>query len=162
MESSPQSEVLNIRPALRDDLSAIVRLLADDPLGATRERLTDPLPRSYHAAFDAISADPNNELVVACLDNRVVGVLQITFIANLTYQGAWRALVEGVRTDQALRSHGIGRAMLEWAIARSRERGCRLVELTTHQSRTEAQRFYLRLGFVASHVGMKLDLTPGS
>jgi len=162
MESGLRSEVLNIRPALRNDLAAIVRLLADDPLGATRERLTEPLPDGYGQAFAAISADPNNELVVACLGDRIVGVLQITFIANLTYHGAWRALIEGVRTDQALRSRGIGKAMLEWAIARSRERGCRLVELTTHQSRTEAQRFYLRLGFVASHVGMKLDLTPGN
>jgi GNAT superfamily N-acetyltransferase len=149
---------LSFRKAAHGDLPEVVRLLADDPLGARRERYELPLPASYLTAFDAIEADPNNELVVACMDGRIVGVLQITFIPYLTYQGTWRALIEGVRVDSGVRSAGIGKALLERAIARSRERGCRLVQLTTDKSRADARRFYEKLGFVASHEGMKLQL----
>jgi GNAT superfamily N-acetyltransferase len=146
------------RRATRADVPKIVRLLADDPLGAKRERYELPLPESYLAAFDSIASDPNNELVVACLDDRVVGVLQLTFIPYLTYQGSWRALIEGVRVDSGARSAGIGKALLEWAIERARERGCHLVQLTTDKSRPDALRFYEALGFVATHEGMKLSL----
>ncbi len=137
-----------------------MRLLADDPLGAKRERFEIPLPESYLRAFEAIDADPNNELVVACIGPDVVGVLQLTFIPYLTYQGGWRALIEAVRVDSRQRSRGLGKTMFEWAIARARERGCHLVQLTTDKSRPEAKRFYESLGFVASHEGMKLHLTP--
>ena len=113
---------LQFRQARLDDLPRIVQMLADDPLGAKRERYESPLPAGYLAAFAAIDSDPNNELLVACLDQNVIGVLQITFIPNLTYQGRWRALIEAVRIDSAVRSQGIGRAMFEWAIARARER----------------------------------------
>lgn len=150
---------ISFRPANRDDVPLIVRMLADDPLGAKRERYETPLPESYMAAFDAIESDPNNELVVACMDARAVGVLQITFIPYLTYQGGWRALIEGVRIASDVRSEGIGRRMFEWAIQRSRERGCRLVQLTTDKARPDALRFYEKLGFVASHEGMKLPLS---
>jgi GNAT superfamily N-acetyltransferase len=149
---------LSFRRAARTDVPEIVRLLADDTLGAKRERYELPLPAGYFAAFNAIDSDLNNELVVACLDDRVVGVLQLTFIPYLTYQGSWRALIEGVRVDSGARSTGIGKALFEWAIARSRERGCRLVQLTTDKSRPDAKRFYEALGFVASHEGMKLPL----
>ena len=97
------------RKAKREDLPAIVRLLADDPLGAKRERFETPLPEGYLRAFEAIDADPNNELVVACIDDEVVGVLQLTFIPYLTYQGGWRALIEAVRVDAKLRSQGVGK-----------------------------------------------------
>jgi len=133
-------------------------MLADDPLGAARETASTPLPASYYAAFDAIAADANNELVVACLDGNVVGVLQLTFIPSLTYRGGWRALIEGVRVAAAVRGRGVGRALLEWAIARVRERGCHMAQLTTDKSRPEAKAFYESLGFVASHEGMKLRL----
>lgn len=133
-----------------------MRLLADDPLGAKRERFEIPLPDSYLRAFEAIDADPNNELVVACLGAEVVGVLQLTFIPYLTYQGGWRALIEAVRVDSRQRSRGLGKTMFEWAIARARERGCHLVQLTTDKARADAKRFYESLGFVASHEGMKL------
>ncbi|HEX5769174.1 MAG TPA: GNAT family N-acetyltransferase [Burkholderiales bacterium] len=146
------------RCARHDDLPAIVRLLADDPLGAKRERYETPLPQAYVRAFEAIDADPNNELVVACLEGEVVGVLQVTFIPYLTYQGGWRALIEAVRIDSRQRSRGLGRKMFEWAIARSRDRGCHLVQLTTDKSRPDAKRFYESLGFAASHEGMKLQL----
>lgn len=133
-------------------------MLADDPLGAKRERFETPLPESYLRAFDAIAADPNNELVVACLGAEVVGVLQITFTPYLAYQGGWRATIEAVRIDSRHRSQGLGKAMFEWAIARARERGCHLVQLTTDKARPDAKRFYESLGFVASHEGMKLFL----
>lgn len=150
---------VEFRRARRDDLPRIVQMLADDPLGASRERHESPLPAGYLDAFTAIDDDPRNELVVACLDQRVIGVLQVSFIPNLTYQGGWRALIEGVRIDSAVRSRGLGRAMLEWAIARARRRGCHMVQLTVNKARPDARRFYESLGFVASHEGMKLALT---
>jgi GNAT superfamily N-acetyltransferase len=149
---------LSFRRAERSDVPHIVRLLADDPLGSKRERFEAPLPQSYLRAFDAIDADPNNELVVACLSGQVVGVLQITFIPYLTYQGGWRALIEAVRVDAKLRASGIGKAMFQWAIQRARERRCHLVQLTTDKARPAAKGFYESLGFVASHEGMKLHL----
>jgi len=149
---------LTFRPATRADLPDIVRMLADDPLGATRETYATPLPPSYGAAFDAIEADPNNELVVATLDGRVIGVLQLTFIPSITYRGGWRALIEGVRVDASVRSEGIGRQLFEWAIERARQRGCHIVQLTSDKARPDAIRFYQGLGFVASHEGLKRSL----
>ncbi len=146
------------RPAQRADLPAVVALLADDPLGAKRERFDDPLPQSYRDAFAAIEADPHNELWVAELNGQVAGVLQLTLIPYLTYQGGWRALIEGVRVAAVHRGKGLGKALFEWAISRARERGCHLVQLTTDKARPDARRFYERLGFVASHEGMKLLL----
>jgi GNAT superfamily N-acetyltransferase len=150
--------MITFRRAGQRDLPAIVRLLADDPIGAKRERYETPLPQAYTRAFEAIDADPNNELVVACLEDEVVGVLQLTFIPYLTYQGGWRALIEAVRIDSRHRSRGLGKRMFEWAIERSRDRGCHLVQLTTDKARPDAKRFYESLGFVASHEGMKLQL----
>ena len=149
---------LVIRRATRDDLPAIVHMLADDPLGATREADVAPLPGSYYEAFDAIDRDPNQELVVAESGGRVIGVLQITFIPYLTYQGSWRGLIEGVRVASDRRSGGIGRRLIEWCIDRARQRGCRMVQLTSDKSRRDAIRFYEGLGFVASHEGLKLRL----
>ena len=149
---------LSFRSATRDDVVHIVRLLADDPLGAKRECYQDPLPSDYYDAFSAIDADPNNELIVACKNAQVVGVLQLTFIPYLTYQGGWRALIEGVRVDTTLRSKGVGQAMFEWAISRAKQRGCHLVQLTMDKSRPDARRFYENLGFQATHEGMKLHL----
>jgi GNAT superfamily N-acetyltransferase len=149
---------LSFRLATRGDVPDIIRMLADDPLGAKREAYASPLPDSYYTAFEAISQDPNNELVVAALGGRVVGVLQLTFIPYLTYRGSWRALIEGVRVDSAVRSGGIGKRLFEWAIERAKQRGCRLVQLTSDKARPDAIRFYENLGFVASHEGLKLHL----
>lgn len=149
---------LEFRKARPDDLETIVRLLAEDQLGAARETAVSPLPASYLRAFECIKADPNNELVVACLGDRVIGCLQLTFIPYLTYAGSWRALVEGVRIDARERSAGHGAAMMRWAIGRARERGCRMVQLTSNKARKDAIRFYERLGFKVSHEGLKLDL----
>lgn len=154
------SAALRMRRARADDLDAIVRMLADDPLGSRRERYCTPLPESYRRTFDAIDQDPNQYLAVCCEAERVIGVLQITFLPYLTYQGGWRALIEGVRTASDARSKGIGRFMFEWAIAEARAKGCHVVQLTTDKSRPDAQRFYRTLGFEATHEGMKLHLSP--
>ena len=149
---------LRFRRATREDVPAIVALLAADPLGAKRETYTSPLPESYYAAFEAIERDPNNELVVGEIEDRVVAVLQMTFIPYLTYRGGRRALIEGVRVSSEIRSRGIGRTLFEWAIERARVRGCHMVQLTSDKARPDAIRFYESLGFVASHEGLKLIL----
>jgi GNAT superfamily N-acetyltransferase len=149
---------VKFRRATREDLPAIVAMLAADPLGAQRETFASPLPASYYAAFEAIDRDPNNELVVTELDGHIVGVLQMTFIPYLTYGGRPRALIEGVRVSSEVRSQGIGRTLFLWAIQRARERECHMVQLTSDKARPDAIRFYESLGFVASHEGMKLHL----
>lgn len=151
-------KVVRFRLATRADVPTLVAMLADDPLGAQREQFVDPLPQAYYDAFDALDRDPNNELILACLDDRVIGMLQLTYIPSLSYQGGWRALVESVRVDAAYRSQGIGRQLMQWTLERAKARNCHLAQLTTHKSRTDAHRFYERLGFEKSHVGMKLSL----
>lgn len=146
------------RRAVRSDVPEIVRMLADDQLGARREQYSHPIPECYYTAFDAIDADPNNELVVVVLDGKVNGVLQLTYIPHLTYQGRWRATIEGVRVDAGVRSCGIGNKLFAWAIERARSRGCHLLQLSSDKTRKDAIRFYESLGFVASHEGMKLHL----
>jgi len=152
---------LTIRRATAGDLEAIVHMLADDPLGAAREADVVPLPAGYRDAFAAIDRDPNQELVVAELDGRVVGTIQLTFIPGISRQGAWRALIEGVRIDASVRGMGLGRGMIRWAIDRATARGCRMIQLTSDKSRHDAIRFYQGLGFEATHEGLKLML-PGS
>ena len=149
---------ITFRPAEQQDLAALVSMLADDKLGATREDTSTPLNAAYLSAFDAINTDPNNELIVADLAGQPVGMLQLTFIPYLTHTGSWRCLIEGVRIHQAYRSQGLGQQLLRWAIERARQRHCRLVQLTTDKQRPDAIHFYQALGFVASHEGMKLAL----
>jgi ribosomal protein S18 acetylase RimI-like enzyme len=145
-----------IRRARRDDIRAIVTMLADDHLGRARERLEEPLPESYFAAFARIDADPGIQLVVAEEGGIVVGCLQLCILPGLSSQGASRGLIEDVRVASNRRSRGIGEQLVQWAIAQARERQCKLVELLTHQTRVDAQRFYERLGFSKSHVGMTI------
>lgn len=154
LEASP----LSFRTARSSDLPELVRMLADDALGAGRERISLPLAAGYIEAFAATEADPNNELMVATLGETLVGMLQITFIPGLTYQGRWRALIEGVRVSAHARSQGVGSAMFQQAIQCARSRNCVMVQLTTDWARQDALRFYERLGFVPSHHGMKLHL----
>ena len=158
-ESGTADLALAFRRATRFDVPDIVRLLADDALGTKRESYESPLPESYYAAFEAISVDPNNELVVACLAGKMVGVLQLTFIPYLTYRGSWLAQIEGVRVDASVRSRGVGRKLFEWAIERAGQRGCHSLQLTSDKTRVDAIRFYESLGFVASHEGLKLHLS---
>jgi len=147
---------VTIRRARRDDVSVIVAMLADDPLGSGRERIEDPLPPYYFRAFDAVESDPNIKLVVAEQGGAVVGCLQLCILPGLSSQGASRALIEDVRVATHCRSRGIGEQLVQWAVARARGRECKLVELLTHNTRVDAQRFYKRLGFQPSHVGMTL------
>lgn len=156
--STDENAGVHFRRAMREDLPAIVAMLASDALGAKRETYASPLPESYYVAFEAIDRDPNNELVVGELGGRVVAVLQMTFIPSLTYRGRPRALIEGVRVTSDVRAQGIGRTLFLWAIERARERGCHMVQLTSDKARPDAIRFYETLGFVASHEGMKLHL----
>ena len=149
---------LSFRMAAEKDLDFIVAMLADDVLGRERERYEYPLPEQYIQAFEAINNDPNNELVVACDGNEVIGVQQITFTPYLTHQGGWRATIEGVRTSASARGKGVGTALIKWAIQRAEERGCHLVQLTTDKQRPDALRFYERLGFKATHEGLKLKI----
>jgi ribosomal protein S18 acetylase RimI-like enzyme len=148
---------VTIRRARRQDVKTIVAMLADDPLGRGRERLEEPLPPSYFRAFEALDRDSNIQLVVAeGSDGVVVGCLQLCILPGLSSQGASRALIEDVRVATDCRSRGIGEQMVQWAVTEARVRGCKLVELLTHQTRVDAQRFYIRLGFASSHVGMTL------
>lgn len=146
------------RLAIRADLPSIVRMLADDELGSRREQLEDPLPESYIKAFEAIEADPNHELIVAGLGGKVVGTLQLMFLPSISFQGGLRAQVESVRVDTRLRGKGFGSELMKWTIERAKVRGAHVVQLTTHRSREDAHRFYERLGFKGSHLGMKLNL----
>ena len=152
------ASTVRVRRGERPDVPAIVRLLADDVLGATSEIVGEPLAPVFWNAFDAITGQPGNEYLVAELDGEIVGCLQLTIIAGLSRAGLTRAQLEGVRVSGAHRGHRIGEQLVRAAVARAREHGCRLVQLTTDRSRVDAQRFYDRLGFVSSHVGMKLTL----
>ena len=148
---------VTIRRARRDDVGAIAKMLADDPLGSARERIEDPLPQSYLTAFETLDRDPNIQLIVAADgEGAVVGCLQLCILLGLSSQGASRGLIEDVRVASHCRSRGIGEQMLQWAVAQARARGCILVELLTHHTRVDAQRFYERLGFQRSHVGMTI------
>ncbi len=183
-----KSMTLIFRQATREDLPEIVRMLADDFLGATRERYENPLPESYTKAFEEIEADKNNELIVAVvsepsavaggltktfsededkpfatangsdLKETIIGTLQITFTPSLSFQGGKRATVESVRVDEKYRGQGIGKELMLWAIERAKEENCVAMQLTTNAERTDAHRFYENLGFTGTHLGMKLKL----
>ncbi len=143
-------------------MPALVDMLANDPLGVTRETPLVPLDQRYLSAFLAIDSDPNNELVVVEHENKLVGMVQLTFIPYLTHTGSWRCLIEGVRVHAGHRNQGLGRQLFQWAIERAGTRGCEIVQLTSNKQRTEAIRFYESLGFVSSHEGFKLVLErPG-
>ncbi|MFJ3702548.1 MULTISPECIES: GNAT family N-acetyltransferase [Streptomyces] len=147
---------LDIRPAALADIPAVVAMLADDPLGAQRESPDDLVP--YRSAFRRMCDDPNQHLVVAVREDQVVGTLQLTVIPGLSRRGATRSVIEGVRVHAEERGSGLGTQLIQWAVDESRRQGCQLVQLTSDNTRTDAHRFYERLGFTASHVGFKLAL----
>jgi GNAT superfamily N-acetyltransferase len=144
------------REAVRADLPAIVALLADDVLGKARD--FNVVDDAYERAFADIDSDPRNLLVVAEDDGTVVACLQVTYIPGLGRHGTERALVEAIRVRSDRRGKGFGAQLMKWVIEQARVRGCGLLQLTTDKSRPDAHRFYERLGFVASHEGMKLPL----
>jgi ribosomal protein S18 acetylase RimI-like enzyme len=149
------TKTVAIRRARRDDVETIVKMLADDTLGGPRERLETPLPAAYFAAFEKVERDLNLALVVAEGEGgAVIGCLQLCILPGLSSQGASRGLIEDVRVASHCRGQGIGEQLVQWALAEAGSRGCKLVELLTHHTRVDAQRFYERLGFARSHVGM--------
>lgn len=153
------SPAVVLRRARPGDVPAIVDLLAADQLGVTRDGVqTDDDMRAYQRAFEQIDGDAAHVLIVAESEDLVVGTMQLSYLPGLARHGALRAQIEAVRVHQAYRSRGLGKAMMAWAISQARQRGCALVQLTTDKSRTDAHRFYERLGFAASHEGMKLFL----
>lgn len=148
---------MKCRPAVRGDLPTIVWLIAEDNISQTREALRDPLPDAYYRAFDIIESRIDQEVIVIENDEgEVVGTFHLSFLQFLTFQGGLRAQIEAVHVRSDQRNKGIGRAAMQWAIDRARQRGCHLVQLTTDKRRTDARRFYEHLGFKATHEGMKL------
>ncbi len=143
------------RKATEHDVPAIVALLANDALGSKREVNSAPLPQSYYQAFQSIDGDPNQELIVV-EDGDLIGTLQLTFIPYLTYQGGIRAQVEAVRIHKSRRGKGLGQEMIRWAIQRAKDHGAHVIQLTTDKQRPDAVSFYEKLGFKATHEGMKL------
>lgn len=150
---------MKIREATKEDVTAIVEMLANDKLGSQRERFQVPLPESYWKAFKKINADPYQELVVMENDlGKVIGTLQLSFLQYLTYQGGIRAQIEQVRIHESQRGKGLGKQLFDWAINRAKEKGAHIVQLTTDKKRPDALKFYENLGFKASHEGMKLHV----
>ena len=153
--TNPSLTELRVRPARRDDVPAIVHLLADDILGAKREQATDPLPKAYWDAYDAIEAQGGNEILIAEVEGEVIGCLQLTVIPGLSRMGMIRGQVEGVRVSSTHRGRRIGEMLIAAATDRARELGCKVLQLTTDKTRVDAHRFYERLGFESTHIGMK-------
>jgi len=150
---------MSIRVAKEKDLEQLIEMLSDDQLGALREEFTLPLPDAYRSAFENISRDKNQELMVLTnAEDSVIGMFQLSFIQYLTYKGGVRAQIEGVRVSKQHRGKGHGKQMFEWAIERAKEKGAHLIQLTSDKQRPEAIEFYKTLGFVASHEGLKLKL----
>jgi len=159
MDRKAKRSILNIRRANQKDVPAIVELIANDELGRLRENFKTPLPQQYINAFDNINSDQNQELIVMLNDSgTVIGTLQLSFIQYLTYQGGIRAQIEAVRVHENYRNKGIGQELIKWAIDRAKEKGAHVVQLTTDKKRDAAVKFYEKLGFIASHEGMKLHL----
>jgi|SRR5690625_371387 len=149
---------MEFRKADKSDLYAIVRLLTDDELGSQRERFENPLPSAYYEAFDVVESQTGNEIILAVENEKVIGCLQLTIIPGLARQGMKRAQIEGVRVDRDYRGKKIGEKLFKEAIAIAKSKECGLVQLTTDKQRGDAHRFYDKLGFSASHEGMKLIL----
>lgn len=145
-----------LRPATRAELPAVLALLADE------DGVVDPgsvvVTEAYERAFASIEADPRNEMLVLVDGDLVLGCLQATYVPGLGKGGAERALIEAVRVRAGRRGGGLGRELMERAVARAKERGCALVQLTSDKRRTDAHRFYASLGFARSHDGFKLPL----
>lgn len=149
---------LVFRLATREDLGNIIKMLSDDALGTSREKVDKINLEKYINAFETINNDPNQELTVVELNGETVGIFQLTLIQYLTYQGGLRMQVEAVRTSSKYRGRGIGSKMFAYILNRAKEKGCHMVQLTSDKKRTEAIKFYEKLGFVASHEGMKFKI----
>ncbi len=149
---------INIRIAKKEDLQAIVKLIADDDIVGSREIYSEPLNEIYIKAFDTIDKDSNNELIIAESESKILGTLQITYIPYIINKGQYRALIEAVMISQESTGMGIGTKMMKWAIQLAKDKKCCIVQLTTNKKRLDAHRFYERLGLKSTHEGMKLEL----
>ena len=152
------AHAVTFRTARRDDLAAIIAMLADDDIARTRSGHTTTVTDEIITAFEEIVRDPNNDLVVGEHTGEIVASLQLTFISGLSRGGMRRAQVESVRVRSDLRGHRIGERLMAAPIDRARQRGCAIMELTTDLRRSDAHRFYQRLGFETTHAGMKRTL----
>jgi ribosomal protein S18 acetylase RimI-like enzyme len=152
------ASALTFRRGTAADLPTVVAMLADDALGAARERAETPLPVCYADAFAAMEQQGGNELLIGEINGEVVACLQLIILPGISLQGATRAQIEGVRVASAHRGQRLGEALVREAMARARRAGCTMMQLSSNASRTDARRFYERLGFVASHIGMKCPL----
>ena len=151
---------MTFRKATEKDVTAIVKMIADDELGKTRENFKIPLPQEYLDAFNNINGDSNQELIVVEDDAmEIIGTMQLSFIQYLTYRGGVRAQIEAVRIRKDKRGQGLGKTMFEWAINRAKSRKAHVLQLTTDKRRPKAIAFYERLGFSATHEGMKMHFT---
>lgn len=157
MTASTFNEI-EFRTASLDDLRSIIELLADDPLGALRESCDSKDYHLYEKAMGDILEQKGNEILLAVQGQLVVGVIQLTLIPGLARLGMLRAQIEGVRVASTHRNHGIGESLIKCAIDKARTAGCGIVQLTTDKRRADAKRFYERIGFVASHEGMKYEI----
>lgn len=149
---------LLFRKALPDDLSDIVKMLADDDLGSKREGRTDEPSQKYIVAFQKIATDPNQELMVVEMNRQKVATFHLSFIQYLTHEGGLRMQVEAVRTASKFRGQGTGKKVFEYIIHRAKEKGCMMIQLTTDKQRPDAIRFYESVGFTSTHEGMKLHM----
>ncbi len=149
---------ISYREARQEDLPQLIEMLANDQLGATREDTSTPLNSAYQIAFKSINADPNNELIIVESGDQLIGMLQLTYIPYLSHTGAWRCLVEAVRVHKDCRGQGLGTEIFKWVIKQAKARKCYMIQLTSNKQRTEALRFYKKLGFTPSHEGFKLIL----
>lgn len=151
---------LTFRKAKKDDLEKIMLMLADDFLGGPREELTSPLPQCYEDAFLQIDQDPTTLLVVVEKDQKLIGTMQLIFIPGLSFKGRSKMKIEAVRVDSNLRGLGIGKIMMDFAIAKSKEMGCGAIQLVTSIERKDTHRFYHKIGFESSSlIAMELDIT---
>ena len=147
------------RKATKEDLPAIIEMIANDALGQLRERFEDPLPNEYYSAFERINTDKNQELIVIeNSESEVVATFQLSFLQYLTYVGGIRCLVENVHVREDQTGKGIGKQMFQWIIERAKEKNVHLIQLTSNKLRPNAIRFYEGIGFKATHEGFKLHL----
>ena len=147
------------RKATKEDLPAIIEMIANDALGQLRERFEDPLPEEYYSAFERINTDKNQELIVIeNSESEVVATFQLSFLQYLTYVGGIRCLVENVHVREDQTGKGIGKQMFQWIIERAKEKNVHLIQLTSNKLRPNAIRFYEGIGFKATHEGFKLHL----
>lgn len=150
--------MLACRTATEHDLAFIIGLIVQDSVVSTNDDPADAQAPEYRAALAAITADPNQDMFIAEYEGVPVGCFQLSYLPGLMRRGGWRGQIEVVHISADRRSLGLGSQMIRWAIDHCRERGCAMVQLTSSKKRTDAHRFYERLGFTRSHEGFKLYL----